>query len=70
MLEVNNILEIQFYMEKNNHLEKWVDALKKRDLEQFVATLLEATKPMNFIFAQLVYIGQPCAGWKASRSDE
>ena len=46
-------------MEKHNHLEKWVSALKKRELDHFVATFLEATKPMNFIFAQLVYIGKP-----------
>ncbi len=36
----------------NRHLEKW-------GLQNFTAWLLEAFKPVNFLVAQLVYIGQP-----------
>lgn len=41
------------------HWIKWEIALKERGLDQFVASLLEVTKPINLIFAQLVYIGKP-----------
>jgi hypothetical protein len=47
------------YMKEKNHLEKWVSVLKQRELDNLVATIFESTKPLNFIFAQLVYIGKP-----------
>ena len=37
----------------------WIDRLRQWGLEEFAATLLEATEPLNLIAAQFVYIGQP-----------
>ena len=44
-------------METN--FQAWVQSLRQRGLHQFVATLLEASEPLNLVGAQLVYLGQP-----------
>ncbi len=37
----------------------WADRLKQWGLEEFAASALEASDPINLVGAQLVYIGQP-----------
>jgi hypothetical protein len=45
---------------KNRHIwQKWADALHRWGVKDVVATLLEATEPLNFIGAQVVYLSQP-----------
>ena len=42
-----------------NFWQTWAEALQRWGLDNLVATLLEATGPLNFLGAQLVYLGQP-----------
>jgi hypothetical protein len=45
---------------KNQHIWKdWADTLHRWGVQDVIATLLEATGPLNFIGAQVVYLGQP-----------
>lgn len=37
----------------------WSDTLQRWGMREMVASLLEATGPLNLALAQLVYIGQP-----------
>ncbi len=47
-------------MRDTPHLwQAWAATLEKWGLQKFAAWLLEATGPVNFIGAQLVYVGQP-----------
>lgn len=47
-------------MVDNQHIwQKWIDTLHKWGIDEAVATLLEATGPLNAISAQTVYLGQP-----------
>ncbi len=47
-------------MVKNRHIwQNWADTLHRWGVQEVVATLLEATEPLNFIGAQVVYISQP-----------
>ena len=39
--------------------QQWAARLQNLGLDGMVATLLEATGPLNFVGAQLVYVGQP-----------
>jgi len=39
--------------------QKWATQLQSWGLDDALATLLEATGPLNFVGAQLVYVGQP-----------
>ncbi len=39
--------------------QQWAARLQNLGLDEVVATLLEVTGPLNFIGAQLVYVGQP-----------
>lgn len=44
----------------NQHIWKnWADALHRWGMQEVVATLLEAIGPLNFIGAQVIYLGQP-----------
>ena len=50
-------------MEAEQHIwRKWAEALRHRGLGQIMATLLEASGPMNLVAAQMVYLGQPLLG--------
>ena len=40
----------------------WADRLKQWGLQDFAAYALEATKPINLVGAQLVYVSQPLLG--------
>jgi len=45
---------------ENQHIwQNWVNTLHRWGVEEIVATLLEATGPLNFIGAQVVYLAQP-----------
>ena len=45
---------------KNQHIwQDWADTLHRWGVQEMVATLLEATGPLNIIGAQVVYLGQP-----------
>jgi len=45
---------------KNQHIwQNWANILHRWGMQEMVATLLEATSPLNFIGAQVVYLGQP-----------
>jgi len=37
----------------------WLDALRKQGLTNLVAWALEAAGPLNLLWAQLIYMGQP-----------
>jgi hypothetical protein len=39
--------------------DQWADILNHKELNDLVASLLEAAGPLNLVLAQLVYIGQP-----------
>ena len=39
--------------------QQWAARLQNLGLDEVVATVLEATGPLNFVGAQLVYVGQP-----------
>jgi hypothetical protein len=41
---------------------RWAQFLHHWGLTEFVATLLEAMGPLNILFAQFVFIGQPFLG--------
>ena len=41
---------------------RWAQFLQHWGLSEFVAALLEAMGPLNIIFAQFVFIGQPFLG--------
>jgi hypothetical protein len=48
----------------------WARALHKWGLKSAAAWLLEATKPLHVVGAQLVYVGQPLLGliWPGDRT--
>lgn len=47
-------------MVKNRHIwNDWAETLHRWGVQEIVATLLEATEPLNFIGAQFVYLSQP-----------
>ena len=49
-----------YLVAKNQHIWKdWADTLHRWGVQEVVATLLEVTGPLNFIGAQVVYLGQP-----------
>ncbi|MBN2500486.1 MAG: hypothetical protein JXB38_06920 [Anaerolineales bacterium] len=39
--------------------QQWAARLQNLGLDEVVATFLEVTGPLNFVGAQLVYVGQP-----------
>lgn len=39
--------------------QNWADILHRWGVEEVMATLLEAVGPLNFIGAQIIYVGQP-----------
>lgn len=44
----------------NQHIWKaWADILHRWGAEEVLATLLDATGPLNFLGAQMIYLGQP-----------
>jgi len=45
--------------------QQWGNALRKRELQDLVAWLLEAASPLALISAQLLYIGTPLLGSNA-----
>lgn len=47
-------------MEKERKIwQQWAARLQNLGLNEVAATVLETTGPLNFVGAQLVYIGQP-----------
>jgi hypothetical protein len=47
-------------VKNNRHIwQKWADNLHRWGVQDLVATLLEATGPLNLLGAQVVYLGQP-----------
>jgi hypothetical protein len=49
-----------FLVIKNQHIwQNWANTLHRWGVDEIVATLLEATGPLNFIGAQIVHIAQP-----------
>ncbi len=39
--------------------QKWAAALHRWGLQDYIATILEVTGPLNLLGAQMVYLGQP-----------
>lgn len=49
-----------FHVEERNKLwRNWSSSLQHWGIQEFAASLLEASGPINLILAQLVYIGEP-----------
>jgi len=47
-------------MKNNQHIwRNWIAVLDRWGFQEIAATLLEATGPLNFVGAQVVYLGQP-----------
>ena len=47
-------------MENNRHIwQNWAENLHQWGLQELVATILEATSPLNLLGAQVVYLSQP-----------
>jgi type I restriction-modification system DNA methylase subunit len=47
-------------MQQHEHIwQNWAEQLRHKGFGEFIATILEATAPLNLAAAQLVYIGQP-----------
>jgi len=42
--------------------QNWVEVIHHWGMQEVVATLLEATGPLNFLGAQAIYLGQPLLG--------
>lgn len=38
---------------------EWAESLRRRGLEGFAAWMIESAGPLNFIGAQVLYIGEP-----------
>ena len=46
----------------------WIDVLRKQGLTDLVAWVLEAAGPLNFLGAQILYIGQPFVSFPTGQS--
>lgn len=48
---------------QDDHIwQGWVEYLKQWGLQEFAASLLEVTAPINLVGAQMVYVSQPVLG--------
>ena len=52
-------LETNLHKSQIQIWQEWAGKIKNRNLQNIVATMLEAGGPLNTIFAQIVHISQP-----------